>query len=174
MLKNNEREKERMSMRESVFLWVGGAVFGWALLMVSVYNVVRFDDPTQVGPQTIAEAEAERLNEILPAAGTMPESQFETEEIIITPEDVDTEEDSGEQPMDEETDDDPDANTSGLNALSPAAGNMSSDSAFTMDEIIITPSQAESFNALLPNAGQPMSDSAFTMDEIIITPADAG
>ena len=63
--------KDRMSVRHSVFVWVGGAVFAWVLLMVSIYNVVRFDEAgnSAGGNVGVADSEAKRLNDILPAAG---------------------------------------------------------------------------------------------------------
>ena len=142
MFDKDKREKEKMSMRDSVFIWVSGAVFGWVLLMVSVYNVVRTDDPSMQGQQSVAEAEADRLNEILPAGGNVsPESAFEVDEIIITPEDAEGEEE--EEDEDTPDQDEPKSIAEGMNALASAAGTSSPDSAFTMDEIVITPADVD-------------------------------
>lgn len=67
------RSKSKLSMRNSVIIWVGGAFLGWALMVVTVYNVLRFPD-SQVAengrgnPMVIASDE-KSLNEIAPAAG---------------------------------------------------------------------------------------------------------
>lgn len=74
MIDNAQNNKDgRLSMRHSVMVWVAGAVLGWGVAVVSVYNALRSDD-------TIAEIsepenqgdilnEGERMEKIMPASG---------------------------------------------------------------------------------------------------------
>jgi len=80
-----------MSLRNSLMVWVGGAVLGWVVAVVSVYGALRYTGPevaettqppapestpamaAQDNPEALtpeqAQAEAEGLQEIAPAAG---------------------------------------------------------------------------------------------------------
>ena len=66
----------KFSVRNSVFIWVAGAIFGWVLMVVSVYNVLRNSDDHIVTPQSeieapgiLADQAPKTLNEIAPASG---------------------------------------------------------------------------------------------------------
>lgn len=66
-------QDDKMPVRQSIFLWVVGAIFSWVLIVVTVYSALRFSDTPSNAPASQMEAtieeEADRLNEIAPAAG---------------------------------------------------------------------------------------------------------
>lgn len=64
-----------MSMRQSLIIWVGGAIGGWVLLVFTIYNVLRLPNAEVIQadiqpdlPASMAE-EVDRLNRISPASG---------------------------------------------------------------------------------------------------------
>ena len=86
-----------MSLRNSLMVWVGGAVLGWVVAVVSVYGALRYTGPevaettqppapesapamaAQDNPETLtqeqAQAEAKALQNIAPAAGGSEQEQ---------------------------------------------------------------------------------------------------
>lgn len=81
-------------MRNSIFVWVGGAVLGWVLIVVFGYNLIRFSDDENIvktyneqhQEEFFAGSEADALNDIAPAAGGDGEKQ-EIEDPLPEPED---------------------------------------------------------------------------------------
>lgn len=66
--------RARLSLRSSVMVWVGGAVLGWAIMVVSVYQVLRFPHeqaagPIESGALPLTASEEKALSDIAPAAG---------------------------------------------------------------------------------------------------------
>lgn len=74
--KRRRRRSQRMSLRRTMLVWIGGAIVGWAVMVTTVYNLLRFPEDglttaqidMAVDPAVIA-SEAEKLNQIEPAAG---------------------------------------------------------------------------------------------------------
>lgn len=71
-------DKDRLSWRNSVLVWVSGAVLGWVVAVVAVYSVIRTEEdaliarpPSDPKPQSefADDPDADRLNEVMPAAG---------------------------------------------------------------------------------------------------------
>ncbi|WP_321389626.1 hypothetical protein [Emcibacter sp.] len=75
MADNTEKNSdERLSMRQSVMIWVVGAVLGWVVAVASVYSALRTpesDIATNNAPleETISPEDAAKVQEIMPAAG---------------------------------------------------------------------------------------------------------
>ncbi|RMF07528.1 MAG: hypothetical protein D6763_12140 [Alphaproteobacteria bacterium] len=76
-----DRDKERMSVRNSLLVWVSGAVLGWVVAVVAIYGLLRASDESVIADSqemsTPASSIAQEhdptiLNKIEPAAG--PES----------------------------------------------------------------------------------------------------
>ena len=67
----NTSKSGKLSIRNSVFIWVAGAVFGWVLMVVSVYNVLRNSEEHDglAAPNIVADQQQKTLNEIAPASG---------------------------------------------------------------------------------------------------------
>lgn len=70
--------KKPFSLTRSLIVWISGAVLGWALAVVTVYNLLRYHGPDDdVAPAVATEdaadhltpEELEKLIEIAPAAG---------------------------------------------------------------------------------------------------------
>lgn len=77
-LSQNENSN-RMSMRNSLLVWVFGTVLGWAVAVVAVYTLIREEgDPliashsrtNSVSQNAVSDQKAIDLNQIEPAAGT--------------------------------------------------------------------------------------------------------
>ncbi|MDA5193610.1 hypothetical protein [Govanella unica] len=77
---SQDDNSNRMSMRNSLLVWVFGAVLGWAVAVVAVYSIIRDEgdravatntsEPHTNQKKTIAQPkEADELNAIEPAAG---------------------------------------------------------------------------------------------------------
>lgn len=75
-----EREdKERMSIRHSLLVWVSGAVLGWVVAVVAIYGLLRDTDEPRIAEKPIPATERaiaddspaapEDLNKIAPASG---------------------------------------------------------------------------------------------------------
>lgn len=66
-LQNKLKDKDdRLSMRNSLIVWVAGAVLGWVVAVVSVWTTLSSTE------HNIAEnnpADAEQMQQIMPAAG---------------------------------------------------------------------------------------------------------
>ncbi len=77
---NTLRKSDRLSIRTSVFVWLGGAVLGWVVAVIAIYTLLRAPESTiaeapKANP-AIEEAlsrpditDPEALSEIAPAAG---------------------------------------------------------------------------------------------------------
>ncbi len=81
------KTKKPLSVRTSIIVWVGGAVLGWALAVVTLYNALRFADgnvaegppaaetgqapalATQDATDLLSPDELRALSETAPAAG---------------------------------------------------------------------------------------------------------
>ncbi len=75
MLNDNNRS-ERLSMRKSVLVWIGGICLGWGIasaLIFSYWAMSRQDpisaDGTVAPMMANADKDAKSLNEVMPAAG---------------------------------------------------------------------------------------------------------
>lgn len=117
--KRKRRKSRRLSLRRTMLVWIGGAIVGWAVMVTTVYNLLRFPEDglttakidMEIDPAVVAN-EAERLNQIEPAAGgsadtnaSMPPSDANSDEAAAN----DSAENSGEaehenQDADEESD----------------------------------------------------------------------
>ncbi|WP_417318997.1 hypothetical protein [Emcibacter sp.] len=70
----DKNSDERLSMRQSVMIWVVGAVLGWVVAVASVYSALRSPDSeiaknTLHKEETVSPEDAEKVQEIMPAAG---------------------------------------------------------------------------------------------------------
>jgi hypothetical protein len=69
----DKNSSERLSMRKSVLVWVGGICLGWGIAsgLIFTYWAVSRQDPIQDVGQQVAksESEARGLNEVMPASG---------------------------------------------------------------------------------------------------------
>ncbi len=65
---SKQDDQERMSLRNSLLVWVFGAVLGWAVAVVAVYGIIRSSDDHRVA-EDIVPAEEQQLDRIAPAAG---------------------------------------------------------------------------------------------------------
>lgn len=69
-------DNERMSVRNSLLVWVSGAVLGWVVAVVAIYGLLRASDEPMVAdmeklsPPIAQSADPDILNKIEPAAGT--------------------------------------------------------------------------------------------------------
>ncbi len=64
---SQDNEADRMSMRNSLLVWVFGAVLGWVVAVVAVYSVIRDNEDHVIAQDKISVPE--HLNTIEPAAG---------------------------------------------------------------------------------------------------------
>lgn len=84
MVDNAQDNKDgRLSMRHSVMVWVAGAILGWGVAVVSVYNVVSSDDDviaenTEPDNKGTILDEAQKMEKIMPAAGQDDVSRQDT------------------------------------------------------------------------------------------------
>lgn len=93
---NQYRKSGKLSLRNSIMVWIGGAVLGWALMVVSIYNVLRF--PTDqlaenelAPPPGIMATDDNSLNKIAPAAGDIsPDAATTAEDASATEDDAAT------------------------------------------------------------------------------------
>lgn len=65
---------ERMSMRNSLLVWVSGAVLGWVVAVIAVYSALRTDEDAMVVQEpvqrpSIAQEAPTELDAIEPAFG---------------------------------------------------------------------------------------------------------
>lgn len=65
---------ERMSMRNSLLVWVSGAVLGWVVAVIAVYSALRTDEDTIIVQEpvqrpSIAREAPRELDAIEPAFG---------------------------------------------------------------------------------------------------------
>lgn len=67
---NTDTKKERLSMRHSIMVWVAGAVLGWVVAVASVWTALNTTDSNMAKNDM---PEAEKLQQILPAAGPSKE-----------------------------------------------------------------------------------------------------
>lgn len=68
MSKISRQDEERMSLRNSLLVWVFGAVLGWAVAVVAVYGIIRSADEPRIAEDRIPDGDR-ALDEIAPAAG---------------------------------------------------------------------------------------------------------
>jgi hypothetical protein len=75
---SQDNEKDRLSWRNSVLVWVVGAVLGWVVAVVAVYSALRSEDSAMIaqdrpalpeGHELADDSKARELNEVMPAAG---------------------------------------------------------------------------------------------------------
>jgi len=67
---------DKLSMRHSVLVWVAGAVLGWVVAVASVYTALQDPDATVAeSPEGIPPEEAEKMENIMPAAGAEKQEQ---------------------------------------------------------------------------------------------------
>lgn len=70
-------DNERMTVRNSLLVWVSGAVIGWVVAVMVIYSALRApdepmmaEDNRQNPPALADEITPDMLNEIAPAAGS--------------------------------------------------------------------------------------------------------
>lgn len=75
---SDQDDKDRLSWRNSVLVWVSGAVLGWVIAVVAVYSVLRTEETSHIAQEPAAtepdtgfadEMNAQEMNQIMPAAG---------------------------------------------------------------------------------------------------------
>jgi hypothetical protein len=70
-------EKDRLSWRNSVLVWVSGAVLGWVIAVVAVYSVIRTEEANHMAQPPAAQSDTgfasdmdgEEMNNLMPAVG---------------------------------------------------------------------------------------------------------
>lgn len=79
---SNINNSGKLSLRNSILFWVSSAVCGWVLVVVFIYNTLRFPDvdPTAGKPTIVAEEPSQRLNDLAPAAGGSLDENEQDEE----------------------------------------------------------------------------------------------
>jgi len=65
-LSNND-DHDRMSLRNSLLVWVFGAVLGWVVAVVAIYTIIRTADNSHITERN--SAPDAQLEQIAPAAG---------------------------------------------------------------------------------------------------------
>lgn len=65
---SKQNDRERMSLRNSLLVWVFGAVLGWAVAVVAVYGIIRTADDPLVAEDG-ARSDDQQFDQITPAAG---------------------------------------------------------------------------------------------------------
>jgi hypothetical protein len=76
-MSNDNNSSERLSMRKSVLVWIGGICLGWGIAsgLIFTYWAMSRQEPIKVdGSNTspmvaAADKDAKSLNEVMPAAG---------------------------------------------------------------------------------------------------------
>lgn len=63
---SQENKNSRLSMRNSVMVWVAGAVLGWIVAVASVWTVM---DNSNSNIAKNTPSEAEKMEQIMPASG---------------------------------------------------------------------------------------------------------
>lgn len=83
---NNTQDKNmnRLSMRHSIMVWVAGAILGWFVAVVSVWSVLKTTE-SNIAENTpeqeqISPDAAEKMEQVLPAAGPQDEEKLPTED----------------------------------------------------------------------------------------------
>src|SRR5690606_3867266 len=75
---SDQDDKDRLSWRNSVLVWVSGAVLGWVIAVVAVYSVIRTEEASHMAQQPAAleqessfadDLDAQEMNQIMPATG---------------------------------------------------------------------------------------------------------
>lgn len=61
-----DKENGRLSMRNSLMVWIGGAILGWVVAVVSVWFALNSSD-NDIALNDLSEAE--HMEQIVPAAG---------------------------------------------------------------------------------------------------------
>ncbi len=82
-MSNNNNVAERLSMRKSILIWIGGICLGWGIAtsLIFSYWALSRQEPIKAidAPATpmVADAtkEAKSLNEVMPAAGKPAKEQ---------------------------------------------------------------------------------------------------
>jgi hypothetical protein len=77
-MSNDNKNTERLSMRKSILIWIGGICLGWGIAssLILAYWAMSRQEPIQdvsVAGQPMtasADTDAKGLNEVMPAAGT--------------------------------------------------------------------------------------------------------
>jgi len=70
-MRNIEDKKEdRLSMRNSLMVWVAGAVLGWVIAVASVWTALNNTDSNIANNSP---SQAEQMEQIMPAAGKKAE-----------------------------------------------------------------------------------------------------
>lgn len=70
----------KLSMRNSILIWVSGACLGWVVLVVSIYTILGTSDAGRYpNGQMAGEDPAQELNEIAPAAGNATNRESEND-----------------------------------------------------------------------------------------------
>tara|TARA_B100001939_G_C16946159_1_gene620456 strand:+ start:6170 stop:6433 length:264 start_codon:yes stop_codon:yes gene_type:complete len=77
---SDKDEEDRLSMRQSVMIWIVGAILGWLVAVASVYTALRAPDSDIASDQPasqndVSPEDAERVQEIMPAAGSDEEKK---------------------------------------------------------------------------------------------------
>lgn len=63
---SKDTNEERLSMRNSIMVWVAGAVLGWVVAVVSVWTALNTPE-SNIAKNT--PTDAEKMEQIMPAAG---------------------------------------------------------------------------------------------------------
>lgn len=69
---NKEAKEERLSMRNSIMVWIAGAILGWIVAVVSVWTAMSTTD-SNIAKNT--SPDAEQMEKIMPAAGDPDKNQ---------------------------------------------------------------------------------------------------
>lgn len=66
---SQQDERERLSLRNSLLVWVFGAVLGWAVAVVAVYGIIRSADEPRIAEDGRSGDDEGQFDRIAPAAG---------------------------------------------------------------------------------------------------------
>ena len=66
MVNKQDKEEGRLSMRNSLIVWISGAILGWVVAVVSVWTALSTTDSNIAANSPTT---AEKMEQIAPAAG---------------------------------------------------------------------------------------------------------
>ncbi|VAV86904.1 hypothetical protein MNBD_ALPHA02-276 [hydrothermal vent metagenome] len=66
MVNKQDKEEGRLSMRNSLIVWISGAILGWVVAVVSVWTALSTTDSNIAANSPTT---AEKMEQIMPASG---------------------------------------------------------------------------------------------------------